>query len=54
MDANNGWREDGDQIGQKFVSYFEELFTTSRPKVEQEMIDVVQAKVTKRMNSTHT
>ena len=21
MDANNGWREDGDQIGQKFVSY---------------------------------
>ena len=41
MDANNGWIEVGDQIGQTFVRYFEELFTTSRSKVEQEMIDAV-------------
>ena len=54
LDADNGWIEDGDQIGQKFVSYFEELFTTSWPKVEQEMLDAIQPKVTERMNSTLT
>ena len=51
MDANNGWIEVGDQIGQTFVRYFEELFTTSRSKVEQEMIDAVHPKVTKRIYS---
>ena len=54
MDANNRWLEDVDQIGQTFVSYFEALFTTSRSKVEQEMIDVVHSKVTERMNTTLT
>ena len=54
MDANNGWLEDVDQIGQTFVSYFKELFTTSRPKVKQEMIDAIHSKVTERMNSTLT
>ena len=54
MDANNRWLEDVDQIGQTFVSYFEALFTVSRPKVEQEMIDVVHSKVTERMNTTLT
>ena len=52
MDANNKWLEDVDQIGQAFVGYFEELFSTSRPKVEQEMIDAIHSKVTERMNST--
>nr|XP_023917061.1 uncharacterized protein LOC112028598 [Quercus suber] len=54
MDVDTGWIEDGDQIGQKFVSYFEELFTTSRLKVEQEMLDAIQPKVTERMNYTLT
>ena len=36
------------------MGYFEELFSTSRPKVEQEMIDAVHSKVTERMNSTLT
>uniref|UniRef100_A0A7N2KPR4 Uncharacterized protein n=1 Tax=Quercus lobata TaxID=97700 RepID=A0A7N2KPR4_QUELO len=54
MDANNKWLEDVDQIGQAFVGYFEELFSTSRPKVEQEMIDAIHSKVTERMNSTLT
>ena len=54
MDANNGWLEDVDQIGQTFVSYFKELFTTSRPKVKQEMIDAIHSKVIERMNSTLT
>ena len=54
MDANNRWLEDVDQIGQAFVSYFEELFTTSRPKIEQELIDAVHPKVAERMNSTFT
>ncbi|XP_075645329.1 uncharacterized protein LOC142616340 [Castanea sativa] len=52
--ASNWWLEDVDQIGQTFVRYFEELFTTSRPKVEQEMIDAVQSKVNERMNTTLT
>ena len=46
------WLEDVDHIGQTFVHYFEELFTTSRPKVEQEMLDAIQPKVLARMNST--
>ena len=36
------------------MSYFEELCTTSRPKVEQELIDAIHSKVTERMNSTLT
>ena len=54
MDANHNWVEDVDQIGQTFVHYFEELFTTSKPKVEQEMLDAIQPKVTARMNSILT
>ena len=41
LDETNRWLEDADQIGQTFVHYFEELFTTSRPTVEQEMLDAV-------------
>ena len=52
LDENNRWLEDADHIGQTFVHYFKELFTTSRPTVEQEMLDAVQPKVTARMNST--
>ena len=36
------------------MGYFEELFSTSRPKVEQETIDAVHSKATERMNSTLT
>lgn len=52
MDANNVWHDDVEQIGQIFVGYFDQLFTTSRPRVERVLIDVVHAKATERMNST--
>ena len=54
LDSNNVWQEDADQIGQTFVDYFEQLFSTLRPRVEPELIDVVHSKVTDRMNSTLT
>lgn len=54
MDANSLWHDDVDQIGRIFVGYFEQLFTTSQPMVEREMIHEVHSKVTERMNSTLT
>ena len=54
LDENNRCLEDVDEIGHTFVHYFEELFTTSRPTVEKEMLDAVHPKVTARMNSTLT
>ena len=50
LDSNNVWQEDVDQIGQTFVDYFEQLFSSSWPRVEPELIDVVHSKVTDRMN----
>ena len=54
LDSNNVCQEDADQISQTFVDYFEQLFSTSRPRVEPELIDAVHSKVTDRMNSTFT
>ena len=45
LDSNNVWQEDADQIGQTFVDYFEQLFFSSRPRVESELIDAVHSKV---------
>lgn len=51
MVANNVWQDDMEQVGQIFVDYFDQLFTTSRLRVEQELIDAILAKVIQRMNS---
>ena len=48
------WHDDMEQVGQIFVDYFDQLFTTSRPRVAGELIDVVHAKVTDRMNFSLT
>ena len=50
MDDNNMWHDDMEQVGQIFMGYFDQLFTTSRPKVVGELIDALHAKVTDRMN----
>ena len=52
MDANNVWHDDMEHMGQIFVGYFDQLFTTSLPKVAGELIDALYVKVTERMNST--
>ena len=39
-------------IGNTFVEYFEQLFTSSQPTVGDELLEAIQTKVTDRMNST--
>ena len=34
-----------------FVQYFDELFTTSEPRIERKLIDAVQPKVSDKMNA---
>ena len=38
-------------IGRTFVEYFEQLFTSSQPDVNDELFDAIHTKVTDRMNS---
>ena len=38
-------------IGRTFAEYFENLFTTSQPKVSAELLDAIQTKVTDRINA---
>ena len=52
MGANNVWYEDMEQVGQTFVDYFDQLFTTSRPRVERELLDAIHTKVTEKRNAT--
>lgn len=52
LDSNNMWIEDEDQIGQAFVQYFDDLFTSLKPRIERELMDAIQSKVSNRMNAT--
>nr|POE83547.1 hypothetical protein CFP56_48278 [Quercus suber] len=50
--TNDVWYEDLEQVGLVFVDYFDQLFTTSRPRVERELLDAIQTKVTERRNAS--
>ncbi|XP_075640297.1 uncharacterized protein LOC142612050 [Castanea sativa] len=50
-DANNVWLEEEEIMRRTFVEYFTELFTSSQVDVSVEVLEVVQSKVTDRMNS---
>ena len=52
MGANNVCYEDMEQVGQTFVDYFDQFFTTSWPRVERELLDAILTKVTERRNAT--
>ena len=50
-DSGDNWQEDEGEIGRIFVEYFENLFTSSQPVVNAELIGALQTKVTDRMNA---
>lgn len=51
LDSNNVWIEDEKQIGRVFIQYFGDLFTSSEPRIEEELIDAIQPKVLDKMNA---
>ena len=51
MDSKDNWQEDEEVIGRTFVEYFENMFTTSQPKVSAKLLDAIQTKVIDRMNA---
>ena len=48
--GDNTWQQDEEQIGRIFIEYYEQLFTSSRPKVEVELLEAIHTKVIDRMN----
>ncbi|XP_030939674.1 uncharacterized protein LOC115964516 [Quercus lobata] len=52
LDSNNTWQEDEEQIGKTFVNYYEQQFLSSRPVVEEALLEAIHTKVTDRMNAS--
>ena len=52
LDSNNTWQEDEEKIGKTFVNYYEQQFLSSRPIVEEELLEAIHTKVTDRMNAS--
>ena len=52
LDSDNIWQEDEEQIGKTFLDYYEQLFTSSLPVVEEELLEAIHTKVTDRMNTS--
>ena len=50
LDTNGNWQDEEDVMGQIFVDYFQELFTSSYPTVSDELLETIHPKVTNRMN----
>ena len=50
LDSNGQWQDEEDIMGNMFVDYFQELFTSSNPIVSEELLDAVHSKVTNSMN----
>ena len=48
------WHEDLEQVGQIFVDYFDQLFSTSQPRMERELLNAILPKVLERRNATLT
>ena len=48
------WHEDLEQVGQIFVDYFDQLFSTSQPRMERELLNAILPKVSERRNATLT
>ena len=51
LDSDNTWQEDEEQIYRTFVDNYKQLFTSSRPIVE-ELLNAIHTKVTDRMNAS--
>ena len=52
MDENSSWLEGDENVERMMLQYYERLFTSSYPSEFEEILDVVQHKVTPRMNQT--
>ena len=50
--GDNIWQQDEKQIGRIFIEYYEQLFTSSQPQVEVELLEAIHTKVTDRMNAS--
>ena len=50
LDFHGNWQDEEDVIGNIFVDYFQELFTSSCPTVSEELLEAIHPKVTNRMN----
>ena len=50
MDENGRWLEGDEHVEELMLQYYESLFTSSGPTEFEEILDVVQHKVTPRMN----
>ena len=50
MDENSNWLEGDEHVERMMLQYYERLFTSSYPLEFEEILDVVQHKVTLRMN----
>ena len=50
LDSNGNWQDEEDVMGQIFVDYFQELFTSSYPTVSDELLETIHPKLTNRMN----
>ena len=51
LDSDNTWQEDEEQIYRTFLDNYKQLFTSSRPIVE-ELLKAIHKKVTDRMNAS--
>lgn len=51
LDSDNTWQEDEEQIYRTFLDNYKQLFTSSRPIVE-ELLNAIHTKVTDRMNAS--
>ena len=50
--GDNIWQQDEEQIGRIFIEYYEQLFTSSQPQLEVELLEAIHTKVTDRMNAS--
>ena len=50
QDGNDSWHETDDEIGNVFLAYFNNLFTTSRPSCMDTIFQVMDCKVSREMN----
>ena len=50
--GDNIWKQDKEQIGRIFIEYYEQLFTSSQPQLEVELLEAIHTKVTDRMNAS--